>query len=308
MLGFQPLSTAPISALADSPPIVVPDDLIGSINFFEIGDSATATGTVVLTGLTGTISATEESDTLSASGVIDTVVSLTGSINFTESDDTASMSGNVEAYTALSGSVNFVEENDSVSASGVVTQYYFFSGSIEFTEEDDTTSTDAGIVTDYSGSIVFNEENDTTTSFGVLDGPGFREPTHQMIIPKEVRIMTILNTPRRGWNQLNYKKGFSMGFVNDGRSIPRAPFKDPDSVIDYGCDFTEWLDEGETIDSSTWLPVSGLTLTYSANTGYITGITVTGGEVGKRYILTNRVTTTDGRIEERSMRIVVKQK
>jgi len=91
-----------------------------------------------------------------------------------------------------------------------------------------------------------------------------------------------------------------MSFIHDGSTIPLAPVKDPDSTIDYGCDWSSWLAESENISASSWL-VSGLDTSGEVNNGVITGVTLSGGTVGESYQLTNRVTTSFGRTEDRSM-------
>lgn len=96
--------------------------------------------------------------------------------------------------------------------------------------------------------------------------------------------------------------------IHDGINIPVAPNKDPESVIDYGCDWAEWLKDGESITNSQWLPVTGLTLSNDLVNGAITSVTLAGGTVNDKYTLTNRITTSLGRTEDRSMKIFCRQK
>lgn len=91
-------------------------------------------------------------------------------------------------------------------------------------------------------------------------------------------------------------------FMHDGNSIPNAPAKDPDSTIDYGCDWSGWLQTAETVTASAWT-VAGLTTSSEVNTGIITGVMLAGGTAGEFYILTNRITTNFGRVVDRSMTI-----
>lgn len=97
-------------------------------------------------------------------------------------------------------------------------------------------------------------------------------------------------------------------FTSDGSKIPDAPNKDPDSSVDYGCDWAAWLKDGESISLSEWLPVTGLTQSNSLINGAITAVTLDGGTIGERYKLTNRITTSLGRTEDRSMFILCKGK
>ncbi len=79
--------------------------------------------------------------------------------------------------------------------------------------------------------------------------------------------------------------------------------KDPNAILDYGCDWTLWL-AGDTITASTWaITPTGGTLTTSLPTFAPTGTTtvwLTGGAVGERYTVTNHITTTAGRQNDRS--------
>lgn len=107
-------------------------------------------------------------------------------------------------------------------------------------------------------------------------------------------------------------------FYNDGSTIPTAPYKDPDSVIDYGADYASWLSSGETISASAWLidgttvsatdTVNGLTLDSATSSMTATAAWLSGGTEGSTYTLTNRVTTSAGRVEDRSMTILCAEK
>lgn len=96
-------------------------------------------------------------------------------------------------------------------------------------------------------------------------------------------------------------------FTHDGTKIPTAPYKDPDSTVDYGCDWTAWLQTGEIITTSTWT-ASGLTKGTETNSAGITSVLLSGGTVGTSYTVTNQIDTDQGRIEQRSMIITVKEK
>jgi len=97
-------------------------------------------------------------------------------------------------------------------------------------------------------------------------------------------------------------------FVSDGTFIPDAPPKDPDSIIDYGVDWSTWLATGETIASSSWVVPSDLTSVSESNTTTETAIFLSGGIVGTEYTVTNRITTTASRTEDRSMLIKCQEK
>ena len=88
---------------------------------------------------------------------------------------------------------------------------------------------------------------------------------------------------------------------SDGTKIVSAPYKDPDSIIDYGFNWAAWLATGETIASSVWVITSGVTADSDDNDTTTTSVTLSGGTVGTTYTLTNRITTSAGRTEDRSM-------
>jgi hypothetical protein len=99
--------------------------------------------------------------------------------------------------------------------------------------------------------------------------------------------------------------------------------KDPDATLTYGFNWaskdgtndgtasdTGWL-QGLTIASSTWSisgTDGGLTSTFDDNSTTQTSITLTGGTLHGVYEVTNRMTASDGQIEERSFRIRVEQR
>ena len=91
--------------------------------------------------------------------------------------------------------------------------------------------------------------------------------------------------------------------------------KDPAAVIDYSIDWSvAYLASGELITASSWfilpqgavndlgidhipLPIAGMTTVF-----------VTGGIAGKIYQLTNRITTDQGRSDDRSITIRIEEK
>lgn len=89
--------------------------------------------------------------------------------------------------------------------------------------------------------------------------------------------------------------------------------KDPAATLDYGCDWTDWLD-GDTIPvtspagASSWDVPAGLTREAESNTEQITTVWISGGTLGERYTITNRITTAANRTDERSLIIVIKNR
>lgn len=84
--------------------------------------------------------------------------------------------------------------------------------------------------------------------------------------------------------------------------------KDPDATLDYGCDWSEWLDAGETITASSWVIALGLTLESADHTSTLAVAWLSGGAAGSVYRATNRVTTSAGRTDERTLLIYVEER
>ncbi len=83
---------------------------------------------------------------------------------------------------------------------------------------------------------------------------------------------------------------------------------DPDAKLDYSVDWSLWLADGDTVQASTWaVSPSGPTLSGSSINvpATITTIFFDGGTEGERYTLTNHIVTTEGREDDRSIRIKV---
>lgn len=84
----------------------------------------------------------------------------------------------------------------------------------------------------------------------------------------------------------------------------RRFIKDPAAVLDYTMDWGLWLSAiADTIKTSTWVNM-GLTKISDSSTTTVARIWLSGGVVGMRYTVTNRITTEGGRTEERSLVIV----
>lgn len=84
--------------------------------------------------------------------------------------------------------------------------------------------------------------------------------------------------------------------------------KDPDAVLDYSIDWATWLD-GDTISTSDWFVVgSGLTVDSDSNSSTAATVWLSGGVLGRRYVVTNRITTAAGRIDDRSVAVLMEEK
>lgn len=84
--------------------------------------------------------------------------------------------------------------------------------------------------------------------------------------------------------------------------------KDPDATLDYAFDWSSWLAAGETITTPTVTAETGLTLDSSSEAAGIVTAWVSGGTAGNNYTLACRITTSAGRTDERTMRLIVRQR
>ena len=84
--------------------------------------------------------------------------------------------------------------------------------------------------------------------------------------------------------------------------------KDPDAVLDYGFDWLDWLANGETISTSTWTIPTGLTEDSETETSTTTKVWLSGGTAGIDYTITNKIVTSAGRTDERSITIMVEER
>lgn len=81
-----------------------------------------------------------------------------------------------------------------------------------------------------------------------------------------------------------------------------APVKDPEAVLDHGMDWSGWLDENETIASQLVMAApAGLTISAVTQANGIVSWRVSGGTLGQDYIVTCRITTSIGRVDDRSI-------
>lgn len=84
--------------------------------------------------------------------------------------------------------------------------------------------------------------------------------------------------------------------------------KDPQAVKDYGWTWARRLADGEVIVASTWaVDDPGLTIDDDSQfTDTTTAVWVSGGELGALYTVTNHITTSEGREDDRSHTIFIR--
>jgi len=84
--------------------------------------------------------------------------------------------------------------------------------------------------------------------------------------------------------------------------------KDPQANLDYGFDWSDYLVIGETLSDSVWTVPSGLIEGSKQLAADSTKIWISGGTVGETYTIANKITTSAGRVDERSFDIVVENR
>jgi len=85
--------------------------------------------------------------------------------------------------------------------------------------------------------------------------------------------------------------------------------KDPDAVLDYQVDWSDWLPAGDTITASQWFSSdAALVVDADTFTGTTATVWISGGDNRKRYTVTNRITTDGGRTDDRTITIRIAQR
>ena len=88
--------------------------------------------------------------------------------------------------------------------------------------------------------------------------------------------------------------------------------KDPRSRVDYAIDWGAGYLAGQTIAGSAWAvqpdEVGGIAVDGAGFTASRSAVTLTGGLAGRVYSVSNHVTLSDGRSDDRSITVRVEQR
>ena len=84
--------------------------------------------------------------------------------------------------------------------------------------------------------------------------------------------------------------------------------KDPQAVLDWTWDWTTWLQPNEQLTSSAFAATPGITIDSISNSTNKATVWLSGGTPGIPYQVTNTITTNQGRTDERSITIRVKDR
>lgn len=82
--------------------------------------------------------------------------------------------------------------------------------------------------------------------------------------------------------------------------MPDTFLKDPNAVLDYVNDWSDWLGT-DTIVTSTWTPPTGITVDSHVSTDTSATVWLSGGTAGTTYSVVNRIVTAAGRTEDRTL-------
>ncbi len=87
-----------------------------------------------------------------------------------------------------------------------------------------------------------------------------------------------------------------------------AYVKDPQAVLDYTVDWTDWLVAADVISSHTVTVPSGITKDSSSDTDTAVTAWISGGTADTSYDVVYHVTTTAGRQDDRTVTLHVRQR
>lgn len=83
--------------------------------------------------------------------------------------------------------------------------------------------------------------------------------------------------------------------------------KDPQARLDYVWDWTAWLGD-DTITAATVTAPTGITVEPAEHDGQKVTAWISGGDVGHSYEATCHITTTAGRVDDRTISLDVRQR
>ena len=84
--------------------------------------------------------------------------------------------------------------------------------------------------------------------------------------------------------------------------------KDPNAVLDYKWDWTDWLPAGDTISTADVTLASGdVAINSESNTTTTVTAWISGGTQATEAELTARVVTAQGRTDDRTITLVIQQ-
>ena len=86
------------------------------------------------------------------------------------------------------------------------------------------------------------------------------------------------------------------------------PDKDPNEKLDYTMNWTAALIDSDTIEESVWYVPEGLNASSESFDSTKCVVWLGGGVAGEKYTISNKITTTAGRVMERSGTLKIKSR
>lgn len=84
--------------------------------------------------------------------------------------------------------------------------------------------------------------------------------------------------------------------------------KDPDAVLDYQWDWSDWLAVGEVITSAVVAPDTGIVLDSQSNTNTSVTAWISGGTVDEGYRVVCSIVTSESREDDRSIYLICRER
>lgn len=84
--------------------------------------------------------------------------------------------------------------------------------------------------------------------------------------------------------------------------------KDPQALLDYSIDWSAWLAEGDSIASLTVLQSAGIVVPAQGIRGAVTAVMVGGGDDGTDEEVTLRILTSQGRTDDRTIKLLIRNR
>ena len=85
-----------------------------------------------------------------------------------------------------------------------------------------------------------------------------------------------------------------------------SKYKDPSAILDYQIDWSIWLGANDTLQTVTWEISSGLVKDSESNTSTTATIWLSGGTLNQFYTITCSIITAQGRYDQRSFVLRIK--
>ena len=84
--------------------------------------------------------------------------------------------------------------------------------------------------------------------------------------------------------------------------------KDPQASLRHSIDWSPWLESGETITAQTVTAPDGITTDQVTQADGVVSYRISGGTAGGDYKITCQITTSTGRVDQRSVLYRVRER